>query len=329
MEKGKNINKQNLNEQVAIEKVNRRKFIKTGLASAVMASSVLSLEENVLLAAGFGGGRGGGSTATYTGTTSKGKLGNLEINRLICGGNLINGYAHSRDLTYVSALLRDYFTDEKVMDLWEICEKNGITTCAILQGTSQAALIKRYRQERGGKMIWLSQTNPDEAGIESALKDGASAIYQVGTSSATPLSCATFIDNVRKMAPGMPIGLAGHDLDRFVMAEKYELPFDFYMKTFHSLNYWSSNVGGGQSRDNSWESDPDAVTEFFKSVKKPWIAYKVCAAGGLGPQAAFDYAFSHGADFVIVGMFSWQVAQDVQVAESMIEQYQTRERAWA
>ena len=35
-----------------------------------------------------------------------GKIGNLEVSRLICGGNLVAGFAHSRDLIYVSELLK-------------------------------------------------------------------------------------------------------------------------------------------------------------------------------------------------------------------------------
>jgi len=35
-----------------------------------------------------------------------GKIGRLSISRLICGGNLFSGFAHSGDLVYVSSLLK-------------------------------------------------------------------------------------------------------------------------------------------------------------------------------------------------------------------------------
>jgi len=47
---------------------------------------------------------------------------------VICGGNLISGFAHSRDLIYVSPLLQHYFTDEKIMETWARCEEYGINT---------------------------------------------------------------------------------------------------------------------------------------------------------------------------------------------------------
>ena len=43
-------------------------------------------------------------------TLPTGMIGKVKISRLICGGNLITGYAHSRDLIYVSPLLKAYFT---------------------------------------------------------------------------------------------------------------------------------------------------------------------------------------------------------------------------
>jgi hypothetical protein len=45
---------------------------------------------------------------------SKNNHGYVNVSRLILGGNLIGGQAHSRDLIYVSNLIRNYFTDEKI-----------------------------------------------------------------------------------------------------------------------------------------------------------------------------------------------------------------------
>ncbi len=61
-------------------------------------------------------------------TLPMGQIGKLKISRLICGGNLINGYAHARDMIYISSLLKHYFTDDKIMQTWELCEECGINT---------------------------------------------------------------------------------------------------------------------------------------------------------------------------------------------------------
>ena len=39
----------------------------------------------------------------------------------------------------------------------------------------------------------------------------------------------------------------------------------------------------------------------------------------LQPRAAFPYAFNSGADFILVGMFDWQVADDAKLARRVIQ----------
>jgi len=86
-----------------------------------------------------------------------GRIGSVQISRLICGSNPIIGSAHDRDLIYMAALMRHYFTDRKIMDLWQTCEQCGINTM-IGPANSPNAFGKdptmrvygQYRQERGG-----------------------------------------------------------------------------------------------------------------------------------------------------------------------------------
>ena len=52
----------------------------------------------------------------------------------------------------------------------------------------------------------------------------------------------------------------------------------------------------------------------MKTVNKPWIAFKTMAAGAIPPQTAFRYSFLHGADFVLAGMFDYEIADDVKIA---------------
>ena len=96
-----------------------------------------------------------------------GQIGKLKISRLICGGNLINGYAHARDMIYISALLKHYFTDEKIIETWELCEQCGINTMISTIDDPYAngndptgRTIKKYWDERGGQIQWLAQFFP-------------------------------------------------------------------------------------------------------------------------------------------------------------------------
>jgi hypothetical protein len=74
--------------------------------------------------------------------------------------------------------------------------------------------------------------------------------------------------------------------------------------------------------------DPEGTARFFSQLERPWFAYKVLAAGAIHPKAGFKHAFSNGADFCVVGMFDFQVAENVSVANQVLAETRNRERAW-
>ena len=66
----------------------------------------------------------------------------------------------------------------------------------------------------------------------------------------------------------------------------------------------------------------------MKTVKKPWIAFKTMAAGAIPPQSAFRYAFLHGADFVLAGMFDFEIAEDAWIVKDILGSQPKRARPW-
>jgi hypothetical protein len=98
------------------------------------------------------------------------------------------------------------------------------------------------------------------------------------------------------------------------------------MKTLHSRKYWSAEHA--KEHDNIWCRKPEETIEFMSKVTAPWIAYKVLAAGAIGPTTGFKYALHKGADFLCVGMFDFQVAEDVQIFKGLFERGIKRERPW-
>jgi hypothetical protein len=102
---------------------------------------------------------------------------------------------------------------------------------------------------------------------------------------------------------------------------------DFWVKTLHPDEYWSATpkdnreafdvIGPNQRdhnkfHDNMYCINPQETVEYMKSLKKPWIAFKVLAAGAIPPREGFRFAFEGGADFLCVGMFDFQVVEDVE-----------------
>jgi hypothetical protein len=271
-----------------------------------------------------------------------GKIGKLTISRLISGGNLISGWSHSRDLHYVAELMRTYNTDDKVMDTLELLEKHGVNTIITDPNDKTFRIFGKYWKERGGKIQWIAEGHPRtddwKTNIQKSIDFGASAIYVQGVIGDEWLkadrldllgNCVTLIKS-----QGLPGGIGAHELGVIVQSEKNKYNADFYVKTLHHSDYWSRQRSDSEPAvvsnpaDNYWERDPEKTIAFMRGVEKPWIAFKVLAAGAIRPESGFPYAFKNGADHICVGMFDFQVERNVALALNVLRKTQNRERAW-
>src|SRR5215472_2137150 len=125
----------------------RREFLKATATAALTAPLVASFEESALRAQET---KPTPESAAPAVALPKGTIGKVKLSRLICGGNLISGYAHSRDLIYVSPLLTHYFTDEKILETWTLCEQHGVNTMILFPADKRAAgLYEKYRSNGG------------------------------------------------------------------------------------------------------------------------------------------------------------------------------------
>lgn len=67
---------------------------------------------------------------------------------------------------------------------------------------------------------------------------------------------------------------------------------------------------------------------FMKSVEKPWISFKTIGARAIPPKDAFEFAFSGGVDFILAGMFDFEIAEDVQLVKDILAAQPKRARPW-
>jgi hypothetical protein len=314
--------------------ITRRTFVKETILSSAgltMALDAIAEEEPKPLAALSG--------------LPKGRIGKLEVSRMILGGNLLTHYTHSRDLKYVYSLAAHYNTDEKILETLAIAEKNGVNTVSMHNPPHPISVLRRYRKERGGKIQWIicptAPVEPDMSKyrqhVEELIADGCEAIYLWGVHADT-LVAQGKLDLVAKAVElpkefGIPSGVGGHSLDVVKACEKEGIKADFFIKTFHHHSYPTAPKPEQIKEPYNefpgyWCSNPQETAAFMKTVTKPWIAFKTMAAGAIPAQQAFRYAFQNGADFVLAGMFDFEIEEDAKLVREALGRARDRERPW-
>ena len=271
-------------------------------------------------------------TSKLKGEMPKGKIKNLEISRLIPGGNLVAGFVYSRDLLWASKLVKEYFTDEKVIEILFLSEACGIDTTIMRTDDHTIRILKEYWR-RGGKIKWIAQTYPkneDFSNIKIAVDAGAVGAFSQGGNAENYLKAGRIdllgkaIDYMRSQ--GLVAGTAAHVIGVPKACIASGIEPDFFMKTFHHHNYFSAP---SEDREGySWCNEPEETAAFFKSCKIPWIAYKVLAAGAIKPNDGFKYAYENGADFTCVGMFDFQIVDNSNSTIEVLASDLKRERRW-
>ena len=281
------------------------------------------------------------------GQVPTGKIKDNTLSRIMIGGNLISGFAHSRDLIYVSTWLKQYFTDEKVIETLWLCEACGINTAIFRCDENTIRILEKY-WKRGGKVQWLAQTYPkqdDLTNIKQAIDTGAIGAFVMG-GIADVIVSKDQIEYLRKpiefiQKQGLIAGTAAHSIRVPEACVANGINPDFYMKTFHHHNYWSATPidpadpeiprdgpDHNQSHDNIWCPSVKDTVDFFKDSSTPWIAYKVLAAGAIEPADGFRFAYESGADFTCVGMFDFQVIENANIVYNLLNSDLKRERKW-
>src|ERR1035437_9072885 len=113
----------------------RRSFVKeTILSSAGLALALNSRGEDQP------------APAASPGALPRGKIGKLDVSRVILGGNLLTHYTHSRDLNYVYSLAAHYNTDETLLETLAKAEASGLNTVSMHNPEHPISVLRRYRK---------------------------------------------------------------------------------------------------------------------------------------------------------------------------------------
>jgi len=281
-------------------------------------------------------------TSQLKGTIPRGKLGNINCSKLILGGNLLSGYVHSRDLIYVSSLVLHYHQKDRIFRTLMLAEQSGVNT--LLSNPVVMPLMEEYWKEGYGKIQFITdcagldysngvrpmdfQAYMDlvkdaiDRGADSCYIQGETADYYIGNNQADRI--VKVMDMIR--SNGLSVGIGAHRIETIKKCVELGIEHDFWMKTLHTHDYWSAQHPTWH--DNMYCYDPGETIRFMETLEKPWVAFKTLAAGSIRPENAFPYAFSQGADFICVGMYDFQIIEDVNTTLAALEQVQDRRRPW-
>jgi len=265
-----------------------------------------------------------------------GTIAGVTFSRMMLGGNLLTHFTHSRDLRYVYNLAAHYNTPEKVHETMRTAEEHGINTVVIHTAKGVLDGLKKYKERGGTIQTIICSTAPINEGMaeytqscQECIDVGVDALYLWGVQAdqlvgKQPELIKKAVNTMKSF--GVPVGVAAHNLNVIEYCEQEKIKNDFYLKTFHHRNYPSANL----NHDSSWCDGPEKHIEVFSKVEKPWIAYKIMAAGAIPPKNALDYVFSNGADFVVFGMFDYEIDEDTRLLNEVLAQdnVKNRTRAW-
>ena len=285
------------------------------------------------------------------GSLPKGKLGNIEMSRVILGCNLIGGGAHSRDLDYVNDLSGYYNTEKKIFETFSLCEQAGIDATNMV--SRYYPLFNKYKKITGSGMKTICQLHIT-AGSKDPFRElrqitdyGATTIYIQGANADTLVKNGRLdlLEETLKMirAQGLQAGIGAHSIEVLIACGKAGIKPDYYYKTMHHDKYWSAHpiefreefsVDGKRSddhnkiHDNMFDLFPDKTIDVIRNIDVPVVGFKVLAAGAIKPKDGFRYAFENGADFICVGMFDFQVVENINIATEVLNSKLNRERKW-
>jgi len=289
------------------------------------------------------------------GALPRGKIGKHEISRLVMGGNLIGGWSHARDLIYADQLFKAYNSERKVYETLALGEAAGIN--AINIGFASNDVLRKYKKATGSKLKVISQIAADvkdESTLFDAMYkaiDFGVDILQIQGNWVDWMTRDQHVDRIGKLLEkikqeGFTAGLGAHTIDSLIACKEQGIIPDYYMKTMHHDKYWSAtprenrvpfeqdgpvSLDHNMYHQNIFDGFPERTVDFFKTTTVPVMGFKVLAAGALTPEDGFNYAFENGADFICVGMFDFQIVEDVNICIDTlrkINERNTRQRAW-
>jgi hypothetical protein len=271
------------------------------------------------------------------GLVHKVKLGDVEVSRLVIGGNPFSGFSHQgreRDREMVR-----YYTVARIKEALQKAEAAGIDTFFGRTDRHVRRLLLEYWDE-GGTIQWVGQTASELgdqlAAIRTAAAAGAKGVYIHGgvvdywyaQGQYDMLKAA--LETMREC--GVAGGFAGHTLEghRWI---RDNLEPDFLMCCYYDPSPRGDNPHHVAGAEEKWEeSHRDKMVQLIHTMPWPVVHYKVFAGGNKSVTEGFQYLAGNmrPQDAVCIGHYLGDnpnmIDENVKTFEALVE---AREKAAA
>jgi hypothetical protein len=261
------------------------------------------------------------------------KFGGVEISRLVLGCNPFLGEGHFNPT--LAALMREYFTPDRVCSIMHQCNRFGINAYQLAGGPGT---LQRFESE-GGKMHLIVQGGqaPLEDQMRSLQTFHPLAIYNMGETVDRAFQTDS-MDTIKEWCKkardkGVMVGVGTHKPEVIALVEEQNWDVDFYAGCVYNRTRtdgeWRELLHGElmeMSREMYLQSDPARMYKVMRQTRKPCFAFKILAAGRIpdaGVERAFRTAFESikPIDGVFVGMFPRvrdQVREDAEIVHRIL-----------
>jgi len=110
----------------------------------------------------------------------------------------------------------------------------------------------------------------------------------------------------------VPAGIGAHQLETVQACVAAGLAPDFWVKTLHHCDYWSA--AQGRPERQHLVREPRGDRRLHERAAPALDRLQGPRRGRIPPSDGFKYAFRNGADFICVGMYDFQIVEDVNIA---------------
>ena len=267
-----------------MESNSRRSFLQLAAAMGALAPS---------------GARGAEQTAAPLLPVAR--FGKTDITRLIIGSNPFYGYSHFNHT--LDQLMRDWYTQDRRMEVLHACERHGINTWQVHYNDQPMEDFKRYRAE-GGKMHLVLLADfalmKDPKLLPQVAKLGPLGIAHHGNRTDERFrngeknKIRDFLKAVRDT--GVMAGVSTHNPAVIDTAEGEDWEADYYQCCLYRVSRTPEEAraefGEAPLGETLMEKDPERMYKMIGQTRKPCLAFKLFGAGRTsGSPAEVERAF--------------------------------------